>query len=133
MIRILLVDDDDDVRTVLERVLLELGYGVDTASTVTAGLTLLTAHDYDLVVTDAHLPDGSGVAVADAAKSKNVLSIVLTGYARQAPQYAYLFKPIRPDEMVRAVQRYLDSKKSTYPISDEGGGLPDPHAAKEAY
>jgi DNA-binding NtrC family response regulator len=111
--RILLVDDDDDLRILSSHVLQDLGYVVDTAARVTEGKILLSAHVYDLVITDARLPDGSGHAIADMAKMKETLVVILTGYEREALEYEYLFKPIRPDELARAVHRYLGTKTLT--------------------
>ena len=56
MARILLVEDDHDVRPLLEYIVGAEGYEVTSAETVANGLALLTAQPFDLVVTDVNLP-----------------------------------------------------------------------------
>ena len=68
MSNILLVEDDLDLRLVMENILLDAGYEVDVTGTVADGCELLGSRPYDLVITDALLPDGTGMAVADKAQ-----------------------------------------------------------------
>lgn len=70
MPRILLVEDDADVRLILEHVLLDERYEVDTTATVSGGKELLGRRSYDLVLADGKLPDSAGMDVADAASEK---------------------------------------------------------------
>jgi len=58
--RILLVEDDPDVRLLLEHVLLGAEYGADGAETLAQAHALLGSASYDLVIADARLPDGRG-------------------------------------------------------------------------
>jgi two-component system response regulator FlrC len=110
-IRILLVDDDDGVRQLIDYVLRDRGYQVRAVDCAAAALSLLKEQRYDFVVADAKLPDGAGVAIADWAKAHGMKAVILTGYAPETrqggPQHDYLFKPIRPEELVRAVERYV--------------------------
>ena len=62
--KILLVEDDDDVRDLVSIVLQEEGHTVETAATAAAGLALARANTYDGIVLDVRLPDGSGTDVA---------------------------------------------------------------------
>jgi DNA-binding NtrC family response regulator len=110
MPRILLVEDDADVRLVMEHVLLDEGYGVDASGSVTGGSELLGSHDYDLVVADGRLPDGTGMALADKAEKKGIPTLILTGYAfilrelaAEPTKYQVLLKPLRPAEILKAV------------------------------
>lgn len=108
---VLVVDDDSGVRDLLVQVMRDAGYRVDAASKAADALSYLQSRTYALVVTDAKLPDGSGVAIADNAKARGVTAIILTGYAAETrpggPQHNYLFKPIRPEELLRAVSIYI--------------------------
>lgn len=105
--RILLIDDDDQLRRLLDYVLRDAGYAVDAVAGAVEARDRLETGSYDLVVADARLPDGNGVELADEAKARGMTAVILTGYGRQAPQHDYLFKPIRPDEFTRAVRRYV--------------------------
>jgi DNA-binding response OmpR family regulator len=108
--RILLVEDDADVRVLMEHVLIGDGYQVDPVSTVGAARTLLGRTRYDLVLADAVLPDGSGIEVAGEAEARGLPVIVVTAYAFRLPKrdmarYELLLKPLRPAELLAAVER----------------------------
>ena len=110
--RILLVEDDPDVGPLLEHALLHAGFRVHWTSTFNEAQALLQERSYDLVLTDVMLPDGNGLDIADTAKSKGVKALVITGYAFQFPkeclaQHDVLLKPVRPNELVSAIERRL--------------------------
>lgn len=115
MKRILLVEDDPDVRPILELVLRGDGYHVDAVASVAAAKALLDAEPYDLVITDGRLPDGHGIEIADKAAGMGMRRIVLTGYLFQSSptnleRHDHLMKPIRPAALLEAVQRHLGSE-----------------------
>jgi DNA-binding response OmpR family regulator len=66
-IRILFVEDDKEIRSLIEEFLTDAGYEVDTAGTVAQGHSLLDIRKYDLVMVNGRLPDGTGLAVAQEA------------------------------------------------------------------
>jgi DNA-binding NtrC family response regulator len=112
MARILLVEDEADVRLVMEHVLIDAGYEVDAAATMSNGCELLRFGAYDLVVADGRLPDGTGMDVADLARERGVKALIVTGYAFMLPavvrdRYNILPKPLHQAELVDAVQRAL--------------------------
>lgn len=112
MPRILLVEDDRDVRFMIEHVLVAAGYEVDTAATMQDGIGMLNAHAYDLVIADARLPDGTGMEIADRAIEDGVRAFIITGYAFTLPRetlkgYEILLKPLRPVEIIAATERTL--------------------------
>jgi CheY-like chemotaxis protein len=84
--RILLVDDDADVRIMLEHVLLHEGYEVDTAETVSGGKERVRSGSYDLALLDGKLPDGHGSEIAVAASAKGMKVLMVTGYAFTMPE-----------------------------------------------
>jgi two-component system response regulator HydG len=112
MPRILLVEDDLDVRVLLEHVLQSAGLDVIAVETVANAIKLVETRPFDLVVTDGKLGDGIGIDIADAAKARGIESLIVTGHAFQLPQarlsqYDYLLKPIRPAELLDAIRRKL--------------------------
>lgn len=112
MTRILLVEDDVDVRPLMEHILSGAGYDVTAVETVANAKLLLDANPFDLVVTDGRLVDGTGLDVAEKAEAQGVAVLVLTCYALQLPQerlklYDHLLKPVRPAEVLKAVERSL--------------------------
>ena len=112
MTRILLVEDDPELRLLLEHVLLGARYEVDTAATVAAALALLNGPPYDLVLADGRLADGTGMMVAERGVEAGSKALIITGYAFDLPReqlgrYEYLLKPVRPSELLEAVERVL--------------------------
>jgi two-component system response regulator HydG len=114
MARILLVEDDPNVLMLLEHVLRGADHDVDLAATVRQARSYLEKRRYDLVVADGKLPDGTGMAVGDAARAVGIETLIITGYALHLPReelmrFEYLLKPLRPIELLNAIERKLDS------------------------
>lgn len=89
MCRILVVDDEDEVRASLARRLEREGYTVGVAGSEAEGLTALkeSAKPYDIVITDMRMGDtDSGVRILEGAVSRDVFTevIVLTAYGNVA-------------------------------------------------
>jgi CheY-like chemotaxis protein len=111
MPRILLVEDDKDVRLLVEHVLIRERYEVDATATLQAGRRLLAGNRYDLLLTDAALPDGTGIELAHRAEERGIPVIVMTAYAfrfgDELLRFEVLLKPVRPAELSKAVGRAL--------------------------
>ncbi|MGO8915325.1 MAG: response regulator [Stellaceae bacterium] len=115
MARILLVEDDPDVRPLLEHLLLSEGYQVTTADSVAVAVSLLEAQPFDLAICDVNLPDGSGLSIADKAIAAGVKVLVVTGHGLSLKpgsldRYDYLLKPLRVAELTAAINRCLAEK-----------------------
>jgi DNA-binding NtrC family response regulator len=117
--RILLVEDDADVRVVFEHALLDAGYRVDVVTDAAGARQLLAEQDYDLLVTDGRLPDGTGMTLADQAQRRRIAALLVTGYAFNLrdddpgvdlSKYNLLLKPIRPHELIAEVERALAAR-----------------------
>lgn len=81
--KILVVDDDDEVRDVLQKTLSKTGeYRVDTVSTGNQALDLLKKSFYHLLFVDIKMPGMDGLDLIKAAKDlhKDIKAIVITGY-----------------------------------------------------
>lgn len=102
--RILVVDDEPDLRTLYELTLLREGYEVESADTLHAARTQLQARQFDIVITDMRLPDGLGLELLHDLHQQHrpERAIIITAYgstdnAIQALRYGafdYLTKPI---------------------------------------
>ena len=102
--RLLVVDDEPDLRTLYELTLLREGYEIDSAGSVAEALELLQAGSYSAVITDMKLPDGSGLALLrwleQAGRPEKALVITAFGSAENAVEalkagaYDYLTKPV---------------------------------------
>jgi two-component system, NtrC family, response regulator PilR len=105
--RLLVVDDEPDLRTLYELTLLREGYDVESAGSVEEGWALLSQQGpggYQLLITDMRLPDGSGLdllrRLEDSGRTEK--AVVITAYgspenaveALKAGAYDYLTKPV---------------------------------------
>src|ERR1041385_1792907 len=81
--RLLVVDDEENLRITTAAILEKEGYEVDTASSGNEAIALLANSDYDLVLTDLHMEAGEGLAVLNEVRRNPPLtiSVVLTGFA----------------------------------------------------
>jgi DNA-binding NtrC family response regulator len=126
--RILVVDDDERMRSFLSSVLREEGYGVEEARNGTEGLAKLPGSDFELVITDLRMPDMSGLALMQEGKKArpDIRWILITAYgsigsaveAMKAGASDYLTKPFRdPDELRRVIGRVLREAEAEARIS----------------
>ncbi|MDZ7854707.1 sigma-54 dependent transcriptional regulator [Sphaerotilus sp.] len=102
--RLLVVDDEPDLRTLYELALLREGYDIETAGTVEEAWTLLNAARYSAIITDMRLPDGTGLdllrRLEQAGRPEKTIVITAYGSAENAVQalksgaYDYLTKPV---------------------------------------
>ncbi len=81
--RVLLADDDEDVRFVVSQLLGRRGWSLTTTTNGEETLALLAEESFDAVVLDENMPPGSGLEVARAVREAgNTTPIVLfTGFA----------------------------------------------------
>ena len=110
--RILLAEDERELRDVLALGLRRIGYPVHVAATAADAHQLMDQTKYALVIVDWHLPDGNGLDVADRAAKVRSRTIVISGYAFSLPagaadRHALLTKPIRIDDLIAAVQHRI--------------------------
>ena len=84
--RILVVEDHGDTRRVLSTLLDRWGFDVSTAESLKSGLAFVNAKDFDVIVSDIALPDGSGYALVSEAKRRQsgVKAIEISGYNSSA-------------------------------------------------
>jgi two-component system response regulator PilR (NtrC family) len=120
--RILVIDDEADLRELLEITLVKMGLDVDSASTVREARSLLGQHEYALVLTDMRLPDGTGLELVRevAGQGRGTPIAVITAYgsaenavvALKAGAFDYVSKPVVLDDlrvMVRSALRLSEA------------------------
>lgn len=94
MARILIVEDDDSVRTFTARALAAAGHAVETAEDGEAGLELIdrVGGSFDLVLSDIRMPvmDGIEMAMQAARAHPGIRILLMTGYAEQRERAAEL-------------------------------------------
>ena len=82
MKKILIIDDEEKIRTLLSRIISLEGFDVQVAGDCKMGLNKLDREDFDVVLCDVKLPDGNGVELTKKIKDKFPLIeiILLTAY-----------------------------------------------------
>lgn len=114
---ILLIEDDTDVRLVFVEILFDAGFEVDAAPSVKAGHAILDSGVYDLLITDARLPDGNGLALADKAGERGIPALIITGNTfdngLDQAKHEVLAKPISSRKLLTAVGEVLGRGRSS--------------------
>jgi len=119
MIRILLAEDDDAMRTYLARALEQAGYSVDAVDRGTAALPLLESAEYDLLLSDIVMPEMDGIELAQrcAEICPHTRVMFITGFAavtlkasREAPRAKMLSKPFHLKDLVLEVERMFEDE-----------------------
>ena len=85
--RILVVDDEQGVRRLLEYVLNDAGYQVETANDGAAGWLALQANNYDLLITDNNMPILSGLEMVKNLRSAQLTLPVIMVSGALNPDY----------------------------------------------
>ena len=119
--RVLIVDDQRNMRTNTALVLRQAGYDVAEAESGEAALSRLLSEPFDVVLTDLKMAPLDGIAVLRGALeiSPTTQVIVMTGYgtvesavaAMQQGAHDYLSKPFKEEELLVRVQRALEKRK----------------------
>jgi two-component system alkaline phosphatase synthesis response regulator PhoP len=119
MAKILIVDDEDDIRTLLQYNLEKEGYSVETAENGETALKLVGTFKPDLVLLDVMMPGMDGIEVCETIRSnesyKNTLICFLTARSEDYSQIAgleagaddYVSKPIRPKVLISRIKAML--------------------------
>ncbi|WP_100258944.1 cell cycle two-component system response regulator CpdR [Qipengyuania seohaensis] len=119
--RILLAEDDDAMRTYLERALDNAGYVVDSVDRGTAAVPLLERNEYDLLLSDIVMPEMDGIELAQKCNeiSPGTKVMFITGFAAvtlkasaEQPNAKVLSKPFHLRDLVLEVERVLGSQVS---------------------
>ncbi len=105
-LRILLVDDHEDTRRILTRLLMRQGHRVEAAESVKAALAFLKDKRFDVLISDIGLPDGSGLEIMSKARQQQaeLRGIALSGFGmeedvRRSMDAGFGFHLIKPVNM----------------------------------
>jgi two-component system phosphate regulon response regulator OmpR len=117
---ILVVDDDDRIRSLLKRFLQERGYRVSTAPDAAKALSTLNSLAFDILVLDVMMPGMDGFELTEAIRSKGDTPILLLTARGEAEDRIrglslgaddYLSKPFEPEELVLRINAILRRAK----------------------
>lgn len=113
---VLIVDDDDRIRTLLRTYLSGQGFGVTTAADAARARALLGAMDFDLLIIDVNMPGEDGFDLTQSLRAESPVPIMLLT-ARDLPEDRieglrrgaddYLPKPFEPEELVLRLEAIL--------------------------
>jgi two-component system response regulator HydG len=129
MQKILVIDDDRDMRLVLSRYLQKFNYQVLEAGTGKSALEILEKEEPDLILCDFKLGDMDGTALLTKIKAKyaHVPVIFITGYGdikiavevMRLGAFDYVTKPLFPEEILLTIRRALEKKGLHEPVITE--------------
>src|SRR6185436_3413182 len=131
---ILIIDDEEQLRKLLSRIIGLEGFSVEEASTIKEGFATLKRKEIDVILCDVKLPDGNGVDFIKEAKAKYPLIeiISLTAYGNipdgvQAIKnggFDYITKGNDNDRIIpllyQAIDKVVAQKKSAIKIKEKG-------------
>lgn len=118
--RILLAEDDEAMRTYLERALTNAGYEVRSVDRGTEAVPLLEAESFDLLLSDIVMPEMDGIELAQrcAEVSPHTKVMFITGFAavslrasREQPHAKVLSKPFHLRDLVLEVERTFEDQQ----------------------
>lgn len=116
--KVLAIDDDSIIRTLITNSLTKAGYEVITASDGESGLQMVTQHKPDIVVTDYQMPGISGLELLSELKRSHpgIPVIVLTAHGDvaltiksiQAGAYDFIEKPLQIQELLQIIRNGIE-------------------------
>lgn len=124
MKRILIVDDEVNIGTLLSKFLTRNGYEVATALSGAAALDLLSKEKFQLVLCDFRLEDTDGREILKKVKELYPQTgvIIITGYSDiklaveliKMGAYDYITKPLYPDEILNTISKAIDLQDTIF-------------------
>ncbi|MFC2173633.1 diguanylate cyclase [Acidobacteriota bacterium] len=120
--KILVVDDEETIRTLLENFLADEGYEIDTAASGQEALEFLNTNNYNLVLTDIRMPAPSGIELLKIIKERTPATevIIFTGHSTEElaikavklGAFDYLKKPVDDIAMItQLINRVLQKQR----------------------
>lgn len=119
--RILVVDDESPIRSMIGATLERQGYDVQSASSAREAMDIIEQNTFDLLLLDIVMQDGNGIALLDRIRAQQphlpvvmvsaVHDIAVAIDAMRRGAYDYLLKPFERDHLVATVLRALEHKK----------------------
>ena len=119
--RILVIDDDENIRKVLIAILEDKGYNVESAGTAKEAIEKTGKNFYNVALIDIRLPDMEGIDLLTKIKdtTPKIRKIILTGYptlqnavdAVNRGANAYILKPFDVEKVLKTIEEQLRKQK----------------------
>lgn len=127
--RILVVDDDENIRKVLIAILVDEGYIVDSVGTARGALEKTRKQYYNLALIDVRLPDMEGIELLTKFKPRTpaMRKIIITGYptlqnaiqAVNGGADAYIMKPFDVEKVLNIIAEQLKKQQEETKFSQD--------------
>jgi DNA-binding NtrC family response regulator len=127
--KILLVDDDETIRSTMRAILEDEGYSVDSASNGKEAIQKTQEQSYNLALLDIRLPDMEGVELLKLMKEPmpRMRKIMVTGFpslqnaveAVNKNADAYLIKPVDVDKLLATVKEQLEKQEEEKKFNEQ--------------
>ena len=127
--RILVVDDDETIRTTMKAILQDEGYLVDLAANGKEAIQKTQEKSYNIALLDIRLPDMEGVELLKLLKDgiPRTRKIMVTGYpsmqnaisALNKNAEAYLLKPVDVEKLLATVKEQLQAQEAEQQFSEQ--------------
>ena len=127
--KILLVDDDETIRSTMKAILEDEGYSVDSASNGKEAIKKTQEQSYNLALLDIRLPDMEGVELLKLMKEPmpRMRKIMVTGFpslqnaveAVNKNADAYLIKPVDVDKLLATVKEQLEKQEEDKKFNEQ--------------
>jgi DNA-binding NtrC family response regulator len=128
--RILIIDDDENTRRVLETILTDEGYNVECAENATRGIEKSENAFFNIALVDVRLPDMEGIELLPKLRSTKpeMRKIIVTGYptlqnaisAVNNGANAYVMKPFDVEKILNTIKDQLQKQKEEKTNTEEG-------------
>jgi DNA-binding NtrC family response regulator len=128
-VRIIIVDDDENIRKTMKAILEDEGYVVDLAATGSEAIEMTQETVYNIALLDIRLPDVEGVKLLKLIKDNvpKTRKIMVTGYpsmqnaisALNMKADAYLIKPIDVEKLINLVKEQLQLQEDEKSFSEQ--------------
>lgn len=139
MASILIIDDDIDICSLLERFLTRKGYHTEYCTTSKKAMDVLQKKEFDLILCDFRLPDGNGKDLLQKIKSikPDAKVVMITAYSDvktavdiiKAGAIDYITKPLLPDEILALINRVLSGEDTPVESGTTGSQSQGPESA----
>jgi len=117
---VLVVDDDEGVRQVLSRWVVELGYTVQAAADADSALDMMRGQPVDVALVDVRMPGHDGIWLLDQARqlSPDTAMVLATGLLEMDPTVTlrpgvvgYIVKPFNREALTQAIKRGMAARR----------------------
>ncbi len=117
--KILIIEDNRSMREMLENILRENSYLVESSATAAEGLQLIQSRYYDVILSDFQLPDTDALTVLKRSDSNRTPFIIMTAYgtveraveAMKLGAFDFLIKPVDPNHLFLLIENALKQNR----------------------